>query len=652
MPIFRRVRRFRLFLQKLLKITNAPVNEYLLNDLLAQDQTQTRLAERINWIEQVLLWVFQGPKEQADARIRFLLRQLEKNPGWESNFKAVVTVLLRECNFWDFFNHVGLAVERGLWGDLSDRLMARLIPRGGTANFKEILLSVFIDDIQLEQLRFLSESTLERVYQLIYQPENAEAWRARRQEAREARLALAVHVAHHGLSSRIRKGLSWAATIDNPFVLLLTCFEKGRDGEVPARLEACRRAVEEIHTGMEDRGVSVDVVNRLETISALLNRIEILGRVTRAETRREEIRSAQELLASAIEAGMRGRSLVDYVRHHFYLLSRKISERNGQSAEHYIARTSEETRQLFFSAIGGGAIVVAMAACKLGLVQLRPAPLFLAMAIWIVYASGFLAMQFLGFTLATKIPSFTASRLATLLGSIRRHNSHAFRSEFRLTLKSQAVALFGNVIGLSLLVPLVAYLWQLALPNFPIVTIQYAHHLIEDLNPFLSWAVPLGALTGIQLWLSSLAGGWFENWIVYHRVPQAIESHLRITRLLGEPLAKRFANWIRTHASGIATNVSLGFLFGFTPLLGALFRANWNGHHVTISSATTLYAAAASSYTVDQNEAWFAVLGLLMIAVMNFSISFGLALYVAANSQKIHFSRVLYYLQASILRSS
>jgi len=41
------------------------------------------------------------------------------------------------------------------------------------------------------------------------------------------------------------------------------------------------------------------------------------------------------------------------------------------------------------------------------------------------------------------------------------------------------------------------------------------------------------------------------------------------------------------------------------------------------------------------------VLGLMFIALMNFAFSFGLALYVAASSERIKFGRVLYYLRRS-----
>ena len=88
-----------------------------------------------------------------------------------------------------------------------------------------------------------------------------------------------------------------------------------------------------------------------------------------------------------------------------------------------------------------------MTILKTGLIRSAPAPLFLATGVWIIYSAGFLTMQFTGFTLATKIPSFTASRLANLLKTVRKLNADDFRNEVRLVVKSQALAFLGNLLG-------------------------------------------------------------------------------------------------------------------------------------------------------------------------------------------------------------
>ena len=33
------------------------------------------------------------------------------------------------------------------------------------------------------------------------------------------------------------------------------------------------------------------------------------------------------------------------------------------------------------------------------------------------------------------------------------------------------------------------------------------------------------SLATVQLWLSSIFGGWFENWIVFNRIPEAIRQN-------------------------------------------------------------------------------------------------------------------------------
>jgi len=643
-PRWQRIRRF---FRKLSQIAAPPANESLLNDLLSEQLSAASLAEQIGWFERILVWAFPQDGGKSDARLRLLIKALEKNPSWKANFRSVFFSLMQQCRFLPMFTHVGIAVERGLWGDLSDRVRAKLIPGGGTENFSDVLLAALRHDEQVEEIRNLSTETLSSMLQLLAPDESDAIWQRRSEEMREAFVVLAIHAAHHGLTSQIRMRIAADDSVTGiPFVPLVELIQAGKIGALEDSVTSCERAVEQVYEHMEVQGVSVDVVNRLETISALLARIRTLHAVMQARGPAEVSLRVRDLVVAAVEAGLRGKSIRGYVRHHFYLLSRKIAERNGESGEHYIAHTRAEFMSLLRSGLGGGVIVVIMTILKLTVTSFRPAPLFLAIQIAVVYSAGFLAMQFAGFTLATKIPSFAASRLATLLNKLRRKSGSVFRQEFRLVLKSQGMALLGNITGVLAFGALIVFLSHLLFGQAP-MRAGYAEHALADLNPFSSFAVPLGILTGVQLWLSSLAGGWFENWIVFNRVPSALAGHLRIKRLFGDTAGIRLGQWVQKHASGIATNIALGCLFGFTPLLGALFRANWNGNHVTISTATALFASTSLEFSHVKEEIAFAVLGLMFIALMNFAFSFGLALYVAASSERIKFGRVLYYLRRS-----
>jgi site-specific recombinase len=189
--------------------------------------------------------------------------------------------------------------------------------------------------------------------------------------------------------------------------------------------------------------------------------------------------------------------------------------------------------------------------------------------------------------------------------------------------------------------------------GFPVLMDEkFAHYVLDGLHPLLSFAVFLGALTGLQLWLSSLIGGWLENWVVYNRIPEAVSMHYRLGKVLGHEKAQRIATWILDESSGIGSNISLAFLFGFSPLLGQLLGLNWNGHHVTISTASAFFAVSSLHFQISWVEVMAISTGLLLIGLMNFLVSFALALFVAANARRMKFWRMLYYLRISFLKKN
>jgi site-specific recombinase len=258
----------------------------------------------------------------------------------------------------------------------------------------------------------------------------------------------------------------------------------------------------------------------------------------------------------------------------------------------------------------------------------------------VIYAAGFLAMQFLSCTLATKIPSFLAAHLAhQLTGMEHKARTEEISRDIRLSVISQAVSFIGNVVGLVPFGLLVVF--ALSLVGLPLFSPAEGRVAVAEVHPWKSMALPLGALTGVELWLSSLAGGWFENWLVFQRVPEAIREHPALKRVLGAKRATGLAEALFKHSSGVAANVGLGFLFAFVPLIGVFIGLNTESRHVTISSTSTLLGLSAMEPgSITASMLTWAMLGLVGIGVMNFLVSFFLALSVAANATGVRRARL------------
>jgi site-specific recombinase len=612
----------------------------LATEILLRANPKADLAERAEWLTSLFRWLRDGDTART-TRLRYLLQLLGKNPEWRANVGNTLRSLLRDAGASRLFAQTGYALETGLFTELGHRILSRILPAVSEHDLLEILHRAGWDQADADWIEALPADVFLEAVELLRAPEGDDAASMAVQEsAREALLLLGTAVAHWGLSAELRARHSLSNVAQSPFlraqaiVVTLTTASLPRNAELlrdwEAALGQCRIALKSVYGKMETAGVSVALVYRLEVISASLQRMdELLLLFT--DSAPPVRKSVVQLVRSLGDGG----SVRDHLRAHFYLLSRKIVERNGHSGEHYLAENRRELRTLFLSAIGGGVVVVLMTTEKIFLHRSHLPPLPGAIAAWMIYAAGFLVMQFAGLTLATKLPSFLAAHLARSFAGLKtREEVEVVRRDFAATMRSQIVALLGNLSGVipcGLL--LVLLLGRAGISMFPG---DEAIHVVGEVHPWKSLAIFLGALTGLELWISSLAGGWFENWLVYRRVPEAIRMNPTLRQWVGERRAATVAHFIETHSGGISANLTLGFLFGFVPLIGLFLGVNTESRHVTIASTNTLLAIGSlPEREITAGVVLPALLGLALVGFMNFTVSFSLALSVAARASGV-----------------
>jgi len=246
-------------------------------------------------------------------------------------------------------------------------------------------------------------------------------------------------------------------------------------------------------------------------------------------------------------------------------------------------------------------------------------------------------MQLVGFTLATKQPSMTAAALA---GTIRDRAGPGQLDELvpliaRIA-RSQFAAAVGNVSAVAVAAIAFDLLWQRT-TGAPFLDPATARTTVASFD-LLSWGVvPWAPLTGVMLWLSSLAAGWFENWIVYRQLPEAIEYH-RLGKRIGRARMARLARFLEREAAGFGGSIALGFLLGMIPAFARFFGLPIDVRHITLSTGS--FTLALSSIGVGGvGASWSAViagaLGIAVIGLCNFGVSFALALVVALRARDV-----------------
>jgi site-specific recombinase len=105
---------------------------------------------------------------------------------------------------------------------------------------------------------------------------------------------------------------------------------------------------------------------------------------------------------------------------------------------------------------------------------------------------------------------------------------------------------------------------------------------------------------------------------------------------LGAARAQRWAHWWRLNVSGVAANVSLGFLLGLVPVVLQFFGLPLDVRHVTLSSGQLGAALGAlGPALLVQAAFWWCVAGIAVIGFLNLSVSFGLAFVLALRSRGV-----------------
>ncbi len=88
--------------------------------------------------------------------------------------------------------------------------------------------------------------------------------------------------------------------------------------------------------------------------------------------------------------------------------------------------------------------------------------------------------------------------------------------------------------------------------------------------------------------------------------------------------------------AGISGSIILGFLLGLSPKFLAFLGIPLDVRHVTLSTGVVTLAACSQGIDVVKSpELWWAVLGIVGIGLMNISVSFGMAFWVALRARKI-----------------
>lgn len=602
----------------------------------------------VEWFEDLMHWLFErghvpGRREterEVDARARLLITAAEEIPPFAERLRSTMVRMLAGTSATMLFTDTGIPTHFGFWRELVDRFSKNILPAPPAGREMSRLLGRLIDSpAQADWVLSMPQATRRQLVSLLGLDSDT-VERAMMPGVREAATLLATRIAMQGVSDDLRKRLPEHTVTNSPFLLLPEQVKGLLNGTVPlpAVLEtvtACRAALRSVTKSLDETGISIDLVFRLELLHALLNRLTHLTTLLRGLEEARELALVQ-LERELVRGSVADRSLASLWQSSTRLLARRVVERAGNSGEHYITLTRAEQKAMLNAAAGGGAITAVMILTKFLISMLHPPPFFDALLISLNYAWGFVLMQLLHFALATKQPSMTA---ATLAGAI-----HAQQGEDKPDLdplvdlvarasRTQFTALVGNVFGVIPFAVMIGLIFE-AMFGHHLLDAGYAEKVVRIHHPIFSATILSAMMTGVWLWASSLLAGAAENYFVLRELPGALATNRTLRRLIGAPRATRLSRFLTAQASGFGGNIGFGMLLGFFPMLFSLVGIPLEVRHVTFVTGQLAFSALQLGPTAFARSDFLqALISIPMVGLINFAVSFTFAIVVALRAR-------------------
>lgn len=608
----------------------------LLRVLLARCKPDATTAEHLLAVEQLGLFVVSGPgvpdsvagdRPPALVRLEWLVRALERLPAARTRFQTSVHAVLSSTRAVKLLGEIGLPNDRGLIAETTDRLARSLLPEAPAPHELWRLASrIFRTQKDLEWLTPEADALLFRLAD-----SGGEAWQPLRASVYDSIAMIATRISAAGMSDAFRAHEIATTICKSPLYQL----SQAAPLEMPAIITEARQHLDRVRDALELHGVSIEVVYALDSIERGLERIELLLPFVSADDELEPTHELRDLIAATGRGLVGDRSFRQLLSDNLRLLARKVIERAGQTGEHYVTSSRREYWKMLGSAAGGGVLTCGTAMAKF-FVKWGHFPLFIdGLMSSMVFAGSFIIMQLLGFTLATKQPSMTAAALA---GSIsERKDGHQLDDLVPLIARiarSQFAAAMGNISAVIVTAVSVDLLWQHLRGN-SFLDAKGAHAVVGSFHPLQSGTIFFAAFTGVLLWISSLMAGWFENWVVYRRLPEAIEHH-PMGKRVGKARMARVARFLERESSGFGGSIALGFLLGMVPVFAKFVGLPLDVRHVTLSTGSlTLAVSSVGVEAIGWSGLIAAAVGIAIIGLLNFGVSFVLALIVALRARDV-----------------
>ena len=624
-----------------------------------------------------------GDGARATANVRTLCQLLKGNPAHALALQGYARKLIAARRHSSLYTEIGVLSNDGFFTELKTRIAYRILPPALGNDY----LSEALDQIVYKRTDYLWIGAVPAADWLALLDVVSHAGDAPHAGGNlmlpgllDAIRTLSYRVCAIGLEPRLTNFHTEMETYESPFMVqnfevnaYLDNYHRMLSGEEVAlddarhllvMLDQCDAVVGKIRKKALSQGTSIALTYLLVTLTQSLDRmrkllflvdvsgelehrapadVNLLAAVAPLPEQQEGPPSPRRgaavgLALELIEAHNNKYMVRDLLRDNIDLLARNVTENASHTGEHYVADHRRELGGMFVSSAGAGLVIGFMALFKILMSYLRAAPLVETFLFSMNYSIGFMFIHLLHFTVATKQPAMTASRIAAGLHSKdgRNIDIDSMAELCNKVLRTQNMAVLGNLATAIPTAWLIAMAWPM-ITGHHLVSPDKAMHLLHDIDPIHGPALIYAAIAGVCLFVAGLISGYYDNKALYTRWAQRIAQLRGLRWLLGQDRLTRLGVYLENNLGGLMGNFFFGILLGVMPFIGFVTGIPLDIRHVTFSSANFATAMVGLDHNVGWELVVTSVLGFLAIGTVNLLVSFGLALWVALRSRQVQF---------------
>lgn len=628
--------------------------EALLNRIAASDDADVSLLS--NLIDQ-LRPAQSDNLEQAGNNLLALCYRLEQAPTLRCGLRNYLLRIIAARKQSHLYTDTGIFPGTDFLAEAKQRLAWKVLPPAiNDAYLKDVFGLLFPRRNDWEWIGGLDDSAWVRLLQALHYDELTDTAILQRPvlEVLEALTTLSHRMTGLGLENELTRIHPAIEQHGSPFLGLndeigtyvreyrdcLTgqCRERSDEKQALVLVAQCRDTLQKVRRHASSTGVSISLTQLVVRISQMLSRIEHLLRLLEARGEDRHLVIVQ-LFKELVTADNRKYSLRDLFSTHTELLALLVTENAGNTGEHYVTTTRREYINMLRSGMGAGLIVGFMAMLKMLAGKLSLAPLAAAFLYSMNYSLGFMLVHVMHFTIATKQPAMTASRIAASISEAQKGSKQDLEGLADLCVnvfRTQFIAIIGNVVIALPTAYVIAWTWMMVTGK-QLANADKVANIIHDLSPVDSLAVFHAAIAGVCLFLAGLISGYYDNKCLYNRIPERLQQRAFLQRLLGQERLNRLSHYVGKNMGALAGNFYFGLMLGSMGTIGFILGLPLDIRHITFSSAYFSFALAGSEHQLPLHTIAISLAGIAAIGMTNLLVSFSLALMVALKSRRVRY---------------